>query len=1221
MVTPFITTGDNTLPLVVRIMFLQSPVSGLRQLFSTAPSPHTPRGQRQLESVTEEAHTYDLLYPEGEILRQGQHYAYPLRQGDPSSAAALASSSDDRGGLDIQSPRDVRIIIAQDASALSSQPRVIYDSHPPPPIPQARNATFSEASKNGHRKGGSITGGARLNDNVKETHAAPHTRQSSFSQTAQSIFTSPTSPLSPVSEFGGLFSNAGRRNSSIRPATSDGETAQSKIAREGREETEALLYCMFGATGFPSISSTKLHVGPPKALDIENDKGPNSAAKDSSLPSAFPKRRTPLTRSTTAADLQSLSTTAESRDADLQPPRPTSSTVLITRLFSIDPMESAHLTHEIGESAKFVRSQPRHENEHAAAQNRTKAKQLKTPTYAVAVLLQMPIHRQRPSTPSMQPFSPQRSTFTSFAAINTQSWPREGAQANGIAFDSNRDIDYVIAHWTILIRALSSLEIIARCKISDALVKQELPYLDLLFNEHSKAPDPGSGIRSNIMKPPTQRTLLLPAGALQKCSVVQNSTDSIGKRIALALKTRRVIAGQPRWGIWREEARLVGACVGGRDQNFFLFNLLTAFLGSHTEWLESLGPSRYRRRHAKHSNDVNGEVSVIQHRTVIVSQDKMTARRLVFLLSAFLPGVHRKLSADGQTKSDASCSNIGTSQSPPSGVLMQRRQSLRRTMNRRQGETRAAASATTHARSVSFSGSDVAPGDVAAAEGPSIQHRSRRTSDARSIRSAALPISSNASVTRKSSTTTTLTVTPEPVIDPTVIPATHFSSHSMDSRLGTAAEPRPGSSGNFASLSLKRTLSRSESNEHGNASSDSQSGSRWGSMISSFWSGRRASSTEDSDLLASSEEGLGISGVPDELRRPESMSKLTQMVEEVDMNGSAQHPPQSNTARPPSPASARHLNFTSQPVEKASPPESIPERLGVDRLPFKLSIDQDDGVVDVDFPPNFPYSSSFTSVMSSPLGAPTAASSFNDGQSLHGRTAVHDSPHKGADTVVDVVGWLRRYHQDFALQAVRPYDTLKEDVKRSMRTEPTPVTTTPTTSEVSDAAREWVEICTTLIADTTNFTVTRLCLRRKNATSPHHQAHALLESSTTGIASEEEIIEEPIMDMDPTLIDAVERVLAQSGQSSRAVSRPPSPSRHTPSEDSHGLEVPRSECKRMVLGALEQVAKSVSAELSSRSSVSKNVAGSRRGRENLPTDSTLREGVRKWLNEVGKEGT
>ena len=1202
-------------------MFLQSSVSGLKQLFSTAPSPHTPRGQRQLESVTEEAHTYDLLYPEGETLRQGQHYAYPLRQWDPSSAAAAASSSDDRGGLDIQSPRDVRIIVAQDASALSSQPRVLYDSHPPPPIPQARNASFPEAAKYGHRKGGSIAGGGRSNDNAKEPYTAPHTRQSSFSQTAHSIFTSPTSPLSPVSELGGLFSNAGRRNSTLRPATSDGETAQSKVAREGREETDALLDCMFGATGFPSISSTKLHIGPPKASDPENDKSMASTARDLSFSSSFPKRRTPLTRSTTAADLKSISTAVDTRDADQQPPRPNSSSILITRLFAIDAKESALYSQGRDEPAKAARGQPRHEGDITLASSRTKAKQLKTPTYAVAVLLQMPTHRPRPLTPSLLHFSPQRSSPSGFTAINTQSWPRDCVQGNGIASDSNRDIEYVIAHWTILIRALSSLEIVARCNISDALVKQESPHFDIMFAEHSKSSEPASGAKSNIVKPPTQRTLLLPAGALQQCSVLQTSTQKIGKRIALALKTRRVVAGQPRWGIWREEARLVGACIGGRDQNFFLFNLLTAFLGSHTEWLESLGPSRYRRRHAKQSNDANGEVSTIQHRTVVVSQDKMTARRLIFLLSAFLPGANRKLTADGHNQSDASWSNIGCSQSPPSGVLMQRRQSLRRTVKRRNGESRTPVSVTPHTRSMSLSGSDVAPSDDAATEGLSIQHRSRRASDARSIRSAALPISSNASMTRKSSTTTTATVIPEPVIDPTVIPAPHFSIHPTDPRVGTTVEPRPENSRTFASLSLRLTLSRSESNEHGNGSSDSLSGSRWGSMISGFWSGRRTSSTEESDLLASSEEGLGISGVPRELNGRGSVSKLAQMVEEIDMNSKVHCPLHSNTATPPSPVSARRLHFTSQADDNVSSPKNTPERPGIDRFNLKLSIDHDDGVVDVDLPPNFPYSSSFASIMSSPPAPHTAASSFNERQSLHGRVSVYDSLYKGPESAVDVVGWLRTYHQDFALQAVRPYDTLKEDVKRSMRTEPTPAVIPSTTSETADAANEWTEICTTLIADTTNFTVTRLCLQRKNATSPHHQANALLENSTAGTKSDEEIVEEPIMDMDPTLIDAVERVLAQSGQSSRAVSRPSSPSRHTCSEDSAGVEVPRSECKKMVLGALEQVAKSVSAELSSRSRVDKKSEGLHRGRENLPTDSTLREGVRKWLNEVNREGS
>ena len=323
-------------------MFLQSSVSGLQRLFSTASSslsPHTLRGQRQLESVTEEAHTYNLLYPEGETLRQVQHHAYPLRQGDPASIAAAANGSDDRGGLEIQSPRDIRIIIAQDANALSSQPRVMYDSYPPLPLSQSRNGSSSDVTESSRPRAGSLTGGLRHNNSVPKSRTALHTRQSSLSQTAQS-FSGGTSPLSPVSELGSLFGGAKARSYS-RPATNDGESTQNNLAREQQEETEELLECMFGAAGFSAVSTTKLHVRPPKQGRGEQNVRPSSA-RETTSPGAFPKRRTPLTRSTTAADLQCLSSTSGSDDQEATP-RPSNSSILITRLFSVDPkdLESA----------------------------------------------------------------------------------------------------------------------------------------------------------------------------------------------------------------------------------------------------------------------------------------------------------------------------------------------------------------------------------------------------------------------------------------------------------------------------------------------------------------------------------------------------------------------------------------------------------------------------------------------------------------------------------------------------------------------------------------------------------------------------------------------------------------------------------------------------------------------------------------------------------------
>ena len=1186
-------------------MFLQSSVSGLQRLFSTASSslsPHTPRAQRQLESVTEEAHTYDLLYPEGETLKQGQHHAYPLKHGDPASIAAAANSSDDRGGLDIQSPRDVRIIIAQNANIHSSQPRVMYDSHPVISLPQARNGSSPETNENSRPRGGSLTSGTRRNSTNNRSHTAPHSRQSSISQTAQSIINVSSSPLSPVSELGGLFGGAKTRHN-LRPATSDGETIQSKLAREEREEAENILECMFGAAGFPSVSSTKLHVRPPKQTDADNNFRPSSAREPVS-PGAFPKRRTPLTRSTTAADLHSLSTSGPD-DAHQQSSHSNTSSILITRLFSVNPIDS-HSTPKILDGTHSLGSDS---HTHEMGPSKGKAEQAKSPTYAVAVLLQMPVHRPRLSSPSL-------GRFSGYSAISPRSWSSEGPQRHSLlGTDISPNIDYVIGHWTMLIRALSCLEVAARYEIGNLLVEIETPVLARPVNGAPWTSENEPNIKVGKLKQPTRRTLQLSAGALQNRPSIRKLSERTGHRIALALRIKKVVAGQGRWGIWREEARWVGKWAGGKEQNFFLFNLLTAFLGSHTEWLDSLGPSRYKRRHAKQSHNSYSEINSIQHRTVVVSQDKMAARRLIFLLSAFLPSAYIGFQADGNNQLEASWSNMAYSQSPPSAFPTNRQQSLRRTMNRKTGPSHASPHIRSHARSVSFSDAELFASDDNPVEDQSTQQRARRASDVRSIRNAALPISFNASDTRKSSTTTTATVVPD-----TAIGIPHFSGYSATRPLGTAAGPRPGSSGSLVSLSLRRTLSRSESSEKVATGSDSQSMSRWGSMISGFWSDRLTSSTEGSDPVASSEEGLGISGISNGARGPRVATTLTEMVKEVDMQKNALTTGQGNSN-----TTSSSLTTTQLPhePEEISPMRCTDERRFREPFPLKLSIDEDDGVVDVDLPQTNSYPSSFESIASSPIAIRSAASSFNGRSSFHGKTSVHASQYSSPDVSVDVAGWLRNYHPDFALQAVRPYDSLKEDIKHSMRTEPSPIAATVAHDNGDEHSDGWVDVCTTLLADTTTFTVTRLCLRRKNPASIHHQVDALLNLNPTDYAEQEEIIEEPLMDMDPTLIDAVEKVLGHSGHSSRtpsrAPSRAPSPTRQngpTPHEGSPDLEVPRSECKRMVLGALEQVARSVSAELSK----GNNVDVQRLGRDNFPTDSTLREGVRRWLSQVDREG-
>ena len=1205
-------------------MSLQSSVSGLQRLFSTVSStlsPHTPRGQRQLESVTEEAHTHDLLYPECETLQQDQHQVYPFKHGDPSSIAAAANSSDNRGGLDLQNVRDVRIIIAQDANALSPQSRVLFDSMPPISSPTARNSSFqSPAGKADDQKEQASTEELHRNGYVQKPLTAPHSRQASFSQTAQSIFTPLNSPLSPVNEFGSIFGNSKSRNTATRPATSDGESAQNKIAREAREDTDALLDCMFGATGIPSTSSTKIHVKPPRPTKLENGKPPGSASTELPSTGTFAKKRTPLTRSTTAADLQSLSVNVVREDNERQIPRPDSSSIQFTRLFSVDLKDTNFANQNSGEILLPGQTLP-NQSHGAESVKPEKAKQLKTPIYAVSIILQMPNHRQRPLTPSFQRAATHDPTIdpTSYPRINAQPWSSERLHTpNRLLVDSDCEIAHVVDQWYILTRALSALETVARCRISDLLAQIEVPQLPPSTIDPLKSPELRSDAKPKKTKQPTQRTLQLSLGALQHCSTVQKVANTTGERVISAMKTRRVVTGQGRWGIWREEARWVGRWAGGKEQNFFLFNVLTAFLGSHTQWLDSLGPSQYRRRHTRHTNDSHSDTNTLQHRTVIVSPDKMAARRLIFLLSAFLPSTNIKTRPDGQFMEDIGSSNAAYSQSPPSSIL--RQQSLRKALSRRTRGTHTGPYVASHGRSVSLSASDNFPSDERIIESHNLQQHKRRASDARSVRNAGLPISTNNSTTWRG-TATTKAETPD-----TAAPIAHFSICNVNPSTGTAGETRPDSRESQASESLKRTLSRSGSIEHPNASADSHSLSRWGSAKSGFWSDRRGSSTENSDLLASSEEGLGISGVPRDVHGLSSPDKLSQMVDEVGIVSKARLQPGNNH---PARSILKHssgLPHTSQETVTPSPPKvvSIPEETTPERFPIKLSVAHD-GIVDVDLPPLKSYSSSFASNMNSPKPVETI-SSLNS-QSLWGsQTLVNEPRNNSSAHPVDVVGWLDKFHQDYALQAVKPYENLKDDIKRSMRAEPMgSFANTP--ADESAPGNGWTDVCTTLLADTKNFTVTRLCLRRKCSKSPHHQANALLQDDADHSSADEEMFEEPIMDMDQTFVEAVERVLAESGQSSRAASqaasRAPSPSRtksSTVGEDVPELEVPRGQCKALVLGALEQVARSVSAELGKSRDGKKTEQQGRRERENVPTDSTLREGVRKWLNEVGRDG-
>lgn len=1176
-------------------MFLELPISGLHRLFHTTPSSaHSSREKVSLESLTEETHTYDLLYPNVEALLNAHHNIYPLSQLDPSSVVSAATSYDDRGDLDVQSSRDIRVLVAQDGNAIVQQPRVLYDSHPPasprPPSSAGSNAGRGKAEA----INGSLTSPALGKTNGK------HERLPHSAHNQKSFHTPQSSPSSPETDIRSAFWTSQTRRAGIRSSVHEDESAQARHAREGREETDALLGCMFGQTGLPLVSSTKLHINPPRST-LSRHGTILSESPDLASSRLYSKRKTPLTRSMTAEDFQNSPMSTSDLDKRQIIQHAKGPSILITRIFSVE-LPTSTVSKATTEAAS-----PEPPPESPTPPSDDKTKQIKVPKYGVAVLIQLPSVKRQAVPSTLQSHRPRLGSSHEeshhLIALRDKLTREASLLANDDSAIIDQDIERIVAHWSVLTRVVSIFEAVARSAIITRLQILSGHELSLpTVKRDNTQSSTRAEIRHKKYKQPSQRTIQLPSQALHDSTEITKSALEISQRIASALKTRRVLTGQGRWGVWREEVRWVGRWAGGKEQNFFLFNLLTAFLGNHTEWLDSLHPDWLDGRRV---DKTPPETRSIKHRTVIVSADKMAARRLVFLLSAFLPCSYVAPQLEALARPLSSRSSTGLSRSPPAGVPIPRERSLRRTINRKPRGNRTGSPIHLHERSISFNTQDPSTDeDIGLIGHRSVLGHSRRTSDTRSIRSLTLPIPTSNADTRKSSIATLCTMVPDSVAVP------HFASPPTGIG-GTTAAPRPGSSGSLASLSLRRTLSRSESNAE-SLSPDSPSASRWGSMLSGFWSTRRGSSTDHSDPMGSPHDGLGISG----MHYSSSPGKLAKMVEELDdQAATALNDHDRETLHgPPSPGTI--VEGTLAERNGATAARDIPERARAEEFPMKLSIDTNDGVVDIDLPMSNSYSSSFDSTISSPRLPKSAASSFNDHASTYGRSSHHShtSIPVALPPAVDVAGYLKSYQPDFALQAVRPYKGLTQEIKASMHSD---TVVDMTSNTVAD------EMCTTLIADATTFSITRLTLR--------YQAALSLDSMQPKNESRiDEVTEEPVMDLDPTLITAVERVIAHSQPSSVTHSRAPSPSRqHTSKHDrhTHGSSTPhlggsRSECRTLILGALEQVAKSVATEQQAQKGRD---VGCKNDEQEMAAgeeaDSTLREGVRRWLSEVGRNGS
>lgn len=1227
---------------------------------STQPSSQRPF---PLESVQEDIHTRHLLFPDPQDLYEHRvSQLYPLSSGATTPTGSTTNAYDYNADIELD-VRDVRLIIMQDALS-SVAASLLYDSQPAPPVAPASLDR------------GSATAGSYSVQEPRRNPASPRKPSVSYSQ--RPIIIQPGSPK--------IRQGAFDRRPSVHSRNQGSAESESQRAwREYREELATFSSCIFGNSELMAYkgTSTKVHVVP-------------SDVRPSEPGSMFGDGRGSLGRSTMRASRLSQSFSSENPPPFPAPPAPGGPSrnqdrkkVLITRLFPVNlPIEEDVPTFHGGFSEEAPGYPfPQSGEDLKAKKKRFQPRQKRTPMYAVALIITLP-----PSSHSVPPtlrsgfkgpssYAEQDSFPSSFSSTRRSGWTLVGQGGFGgsesldssYGNDMEDQIDAITQHWDIIMRTLSHLQtVVANTLFTmlrqiDLASPDPLPALSLQLARAASAPgrrEDGQPVK--MPKTNAKHITLLPNCLLdnRKISI---EIDAAKTRIVAGIRASRVTTGQNRWPIWREEARWMAKWAGGKEQGFFFFNLLTGFLATHTDWLQALSPPAYRRRHLFQQHKGRSEEdTLVPSRTVILSDDKIAARRLVFLLSAFLPA-SQQLPGIKSHRPSTPASFGALSQSPPSFVVpILKEESLRRKINRRTG-TRMPS----HSRNLSLQTHNARSGAVP----PPLAHLSmegrheRRASDAASIRTTHLPIRGSDLHTRKSSAATTAAILPE-----TSIP--HFSTAH---RAELFAQGRPSSSNSIAADDLKRLTRDDSPGSQGSTAGERRQSSRW-SVISTLWSARRRDSTSRSPVPSEGQNGIPTSPVKP---RQSSIAASTKTAPpEVGVIGPTGG--QAGDARddetvgprdptPPPRASPDTPAVCGQPavarkVQRTADPSSAYES------PVKTSINIDDGVIDVDVPlPDF--ITSFESAVSSPSSSGyLSASGFGTGLDAFEQSFRFAAD---GDVPLNVAGWLQHYHPDFVLQALpaAQHDVI-EEIKESMRAEPTPPIPLSSSSPEDIPTEKWVDVTSTIVADTTAFTITRIRYRRLIRLSPHAQhtqqqsnnvttAATPLTASTTAssnpppsvldIQLKDEFIVEPVVAFDDVLIEAVERVVASAGtstettvskvsstSSSRSTSKRRERERETGRRDSvsassvtvsvsadarcpgtsstQGLlpvlgtggsttpqEVPRSQCKTVLLGALEDIIQDVIGERE------QELEG---GVGNRERESPLREAVRGWIENV-----
>ncbi|RMZ79129.1 hypothetical protein DV738_g3422, partial [Chaetothyriales sp. CBS 135597] len=998
-----------------------------------------------LESKTEEDHSRSLLWPPhlGDSAR-----ALALSP----SAAANASPTfrpggyDDRGGLELNESKDVRIIIAQDAFGTLDRPlrqEVASSSPTPSPLQSPR----------------------KTQTNLFSSHQ--RTRSTTFSGT--------TSPWS-------------------RPAREI----------ESHDKVNRLLDCMFGVTSATkSESSIKMHV-----LVAGQERTLNHSQTSPLLAQHQFATRASVSRPSTSNPISGLQKPLRmARDDESS----AEDVVLITRMFTANLAESKEALPKASKAPpKTPDGTP--QAEEASPGKRAKLIEKKVPMYAVAIMIQLPLDEAKKSgSRPVSRTSPLSTSFpNSLGSEVASSWtlletiPDSLSSSSHSQKSADRRIEHITNTWDVMLRSLSHLEAAARVEIERMLHDVNVQFL----SSATKTPKGPYEQRTN------QRNIYLRSGFsqedIQKMLKIVRQTQN---RICLALRIPKAVTGAGfLGGHWLDEARYLVQVCAGKAQDKFLYSLLSAFLDTHTEWLENMGFDCFRSEGHMHRRSSANSIALAA-RTVIIADRRSLARRLIFLLASFLPstrGINALQNANDNLKSPLFNSSFSPlyPRTPGSRHVGAKDITLRH--NR--------------AQHVSFGNTDFiglstsASSETSIASRPSFKrsrpHLAHRDSDTSSLRRLTRAASSQGKThSRKASTT-------DPAVTP--LPATSMPFIS-NKRTGYVDEEPTEGSDIKASVGLQNILHRD-----GSSLASTSTASTWGTLFGGLWTKKHEDSNTSTGSPSTVEDA-------DLHRTPPGSStsiirgkgnKLESMVQEA--------------AGVPVPRKEGARGLKSRREEDVldmSPHEAS----GIEHP--RLRVDEDDGVVDVDvgMPGFLGWDREDGPI--SPSKPPGGASSF---RSLEGATSLHSSVSHGIGRGQpaqpddpNVAGYLKRYHEDFALQAVAYYDDLPKEIMDSMSRQPKPSPVAhswPSDNRRQDADEGWMVISSTLVVDTRTFSLERLHLMRRRIPNPQSSEDSPRSPQNRSHKHQAEYEEafflETIDRPDTIIANATEAMLDQKGPSS-----------------------------------------------------------------------------------------